>query len=505
MVPEPPSLTRRQLLAGAAGGVGLTGSAVVALGATRPTALPNSLVDVATNYYPKPPAPSELWQPTVTESHARMAVELLAETETESLEHWEEIDADDRRMRSSGGWLGTAEDSLADGEYNEALSNAMYGLQFAGEHLGEARAKQDAVTLEELAERSFELLDRIDAVIADIDGYPVLDPERDLAWYTQIESELQVGRGRAGWSDLEAFDESAGGGDDDDADGGEGDGEADSDGSDGDDGDDGSETESDGSGETDGTDDTTTNSRPDIDDYDPGDVGDITADLLLAELHVETAERYRDRLWNDVGVDGGDAAEASPHADHLETVRDALTDELESMPTRDEVQSSYTEDVGGYGPYEFARDRLARWVFPAGMPVPWRRSVDDDFLLVQVVGLSRGLADWRAHEFVVENLVIEPDDDDFDPGHLLDEQRRARSTYESTIEANQTPFLVVLSEQGIGDLRVTDVSRSSWEGYEDDGGWTPWNERVQNYLHALLGRARLREYPDLYERLVAGE
>ncbi|OIB56456.1 hypothetical protein [Natrialba sp. SSL1] len=466
MVPDPPSLTRRQLLAGTAGGVGLTGSAVVALGATRPTALPNSLVDVATNYYPKPPTPSALWQPTVTEAHARMAVELLAETETESLERWDEIDTDERRMRSSGGWLGTAEDALADGEYNEALSNAVYGMQFAGEHLGEARAKQDAVTLEELAERSFALFDRIDAVIADISGYPVLDPERDLAWYTQIESELQVGRGRAGWADLEAFDESA---------------------------------------ETAETDDTS----PDIDDYDPRDIGDITAGLLQAEINVETAERYRDRLWDDVGVDGGDAAAARPHADHLETVRDALTEELESMPTRDEVQLSYIEDdVEGkrYGPYEFAHDRLARWVFPAGTPVPWRRSVDDDFLLVQVLGLSRGLADWRAHEFAVENLVIDPSDDDFDPGHLLDEQRRARSTYESTIEADQTPFLVVLSEQGIGDLRVTDVSRSSWDGYEDEeGAWTPWNERVQNYLHALLGRARLREYPDRYDRLVGNE
>ncbi|ADD04263.1 uncharacterized protein Nmag_0678 [Natrialba magadii ATCC 43099] len=490
MVPDPPSLTRRQLLAGAAGGVGLTGSAVVALGATRPTALPNSLVDVATNYYPKPPAPSELWQPTVTEAHARMAVELLAETEAESLERWDEIDADERRMRSSGGWLGTAEDSLADGEYNEALSNARYGMQLAGEHLGEARAKQDAVTLEELAERSFELLDRIDAVIADIDGYPVLNPERDLAWYVQIESELQVGRGRAGWTDLEAFDESG-------TESGDGDGDEKGGGS-------GSENGSDQSGDADETDNT-----PDIDDYDPGHVGDITAGLLQAEIHVETAERYRDRLWDDVGVDGGDAAEASPHADHLETVRDELSEELESMPTRDEVQSSYLEDDAEgkrYGPYEFAHDRLARWVFPAGTPVPWRGSVDDDFLLVQVLGLSRGLADWRAHEFAVENLVIEPADDDFDPGHLLDEQRRARSTYESTIEANQTPFLVVFSEQGIGDLRVTDVSRSSWDGYEDEeGAWTPWNERIQNYLHALLGRARLREYPELYDRLVAGE
>ncbi|ELZ01180.1 hypothetical protein C482_08276 [Natrialba chahannaoensis JCM 10990] len=489
MVPNPPSLTRRQLLAGAAGGVGLTGSAVVALGATRPTALPNSLVDVATNYYPKPPASSELWQPTVTEAHARMAVELLAETEAESLERWDEIDADDRRMRSSGGWLGTAEDSLADGEYNEALSNALYGMQFAGEHLGEAQAKQDAVTLEELAGRAFELLDRIDAVIADISGYPVLDPERDLAWYTQIESELQVGRGRAGWSDLEAFEESAGEGDD------------------GDEGQDGGDGEDDDTSDSDGTDNTANDTRPDIDDYDPRDVGDITAGLLQAEIHVETAERYRDRLWDDVGVDGGDAAEARPHADHLETVRDEVTNELESMPSRDEVQPSYIDDDGErYGPYEFAHDRLARWVFPAGMSVPWRRSVDDDFLLLQVLGLSRGLADWRAHEFAVENLVIEPDDDDFDPGHLLDEQRRARSTYESTIEANQTPFLVVLSEQGIGDLRVTDVSRSSWEGYEDEeGAWTPWNERVQNYLHALLGRARLREYPDRYDRLVGGE
>ncbi|WP_245742032.1 hypothetical protein [Natrinema salaciae] len=48
MVPDPSALSRRQLLGGLAGGAGLGGSTVVAVGVTRPTALPNVLADWAT-------------------------------------------------------------------------------------------------------------------------------------------------------------------------------------------------------------------------------------------------------------------------------------------------------------------------------------------------------------------------------------------------------------------------------------------------------------------------
>ena len=106
------SLSRRQLLAGAVGSAGLGGGVFVATALTRPTALPNVLVDWVINYYPTPPSPRSLWQPTVTEAHAREAVELLAETEQEAFDRWDDLDSDDRLVIGSGGWLSTAEESV---------------------------------------------------------------------------------------------------------------------------------------------------------------------------------------------------------------------------------------------------------------------------------------------------------------------------------------------------------------------------------------------------------
>lgn len=303
MVPDPSSLSRRQVLAGLAGGTGILGGATVVVGATRPTALPNGLTDWATNYYPTPPAASALWRPTVTEAHAREAVTLLAETDHAARERWEEIDRDEPGLRGSGGWLESAEESLEDGDYHDALFGATYGLQFAGEDLGEARAELGETDLDDLAARSVDLFDRIDAVVDDLDSYPVAEPERDLAWYVHIELELQRGRHLADWRGLEAVRED----------------------------------------------------DPDVSEYEPREIGDITSGLLRAEIAVENAERYRDLLWEDV-EDSDDE-----YGDHLRSVVDDFDEELESIPTREEVKSEYIgDDVESYGPYEFAHSRLAQ-------------------------------------------------------------------------------------------------------------------------------------------------
>ncbi|WP_245742031.1 hypothetical protein [Natrinema salaciae] len=130
----------------------------------------------------------------MTADHAREAVALLAETEAEAIARWEEIDRDESRPRGSGGWLESADASLADGDYREALFDATYGIRFAGEDLGRARAELGEADLADLADRAVALLDRIDAVVGAIGSYPVREPERDLAWYSHIELELQRGR-----------------------------------------------------------------------------------------------------------------------------------------------------------------------------------------------------------------------------------------------------------------------------------------------------------------------
>ncbi|WP_245742030.1 hypothetical protein [Natrinema salaciae] len=124
--------------------------------------------------------------------------------------------------------------------------------------------------------------------------------------------------------------------------------------------------------------------------------------------------------------------------------------------------------------------------------------MDDDFPVLRVLGGSRGLIDWRAHEYAVAELELTADDETFDPGHVLDEKRRAKATYETVLGPDPAPFTTVLSEPAIGNIRVADVDRNSWAG----SSWKPWNERVQAYLNDLLGRARLRESPDVYDRIV---
>lgn len=450
MVPasSSPSLSRRRLLGAVAGGTALVGGGTLVAGATNPTALPNVVADWATNYYPTPPERSALWRPTVTEDHARDAVALLDDTDDEANTLRSKLDDDDFRFFGPGGWLDDAEASLENGDYDDALFEARYGLQFAGEGLGKVNAELGEADLEEFADRSVELFDRIDALVQELRSYPVREPARDLAWYVEIESELQHGRSLANWHGLEAV--------------------------------------RDGSA-----------ADAEISTSDPHEIGEIESQLLRAEIAVETAERYHDRLSDR--PEGTDAE----YRDHLESVLEALRDDLESMPTRDEVTSRYIDDdVETYGPYEFAHSRLAGWCFPTSISPPWKQSVDDDFLVVRVLGTARGLVDWRAHEYAVDELAVKPDDEGFDPGHVLAEKRRAKSTFDRTVGSEPTPFLAVLAEQGIGGVRAADIRRDSWG---NDDHWTAWRERVQTYLHALLGRARLREYPAVYDRIVDEE
>ncbi|AEH35528.1 hypothetical protein [Halopiger xanaduensis] len=455
MVPDLPSLSRRQLLGGLAGGAAVGSGFTAVTAAVRPTALPDILTDWATNHYPTPPAASSLWQPTVTEAHAREAVSLLDETQTAAENRRDEFDAEDssRRFHGAGGWLEDAEASLEAGDYNDALFEARYGLQFAGQELGELRAELDKADLEALAERTLDLLDRLDSLAAALEPYPVVDPERDLARYSRVELELQRGRHLADWGDL---------------------------------------TEVRADPETD---------EPDLNpaSYDADDIGEITSKIRRAEIAVESAERYDEHLRTDL-EDAG--AETTDYGPHLEELIGEFKAELESMPTRDEVESRYVDDdAESYGPYEFAHWRLARACFPSRLSSLWRSQVGGDLRVLQVLGTARGLADWRAHEAAVDDFVVDPDDEGFDSGHAFAAKRRARSVFRSVVGSDPTPFVAVLAEPGIADVRMAEIDRGSWA--DDDSSWTPWRERVQAYLHALRGRTRLQAYPDVYERIVS--
>lgn len=314
-------------------------------------------------------------------------------------------------------------------------------LQFEGEALGELRVDLDEVQLESLAERSANILDRIEAVRADISSYPVEIPERDLAWYINIEFELGRGRSRAQWSGFEEV--------------------------------------------------LATGDTSEFPADDSMAVGAVTRNVLLAEVSAVNAEQFRDRLRERLGSTWS-------YEPHLRSENDRLDEQRDELPTQNEILDRYVGDTAERGPYEFVHNHLARLLFPTSVQPPWQVSIDGEFLASQALAKARKLADWRAHETVIGRMEIEPDDEGFDPIDVLDAKRSGYDTYEELIGPDPSPFLCVFAEQGIGNLRVVDIDRD----WDDD--WSPWQERVQAYLYALLGAARPEAYPPLYDRLITG-
>ncbi|NHN40639.1 hypothetical protein G9C85_03175 [Halorubellus sp. JP-L1] len=441
-LPDPSSWSRRRFLAALCG---LGAGGTVAVGATAPTALPDALTDEATKHYPTPPEVAAHWEPTVTEAHARSVIERLADVAASAEALWPEVETD-RHNTGAGGWLETAREELEDGNYNDALFDATYGLQFAAEELGFARARLDQTDVPALADRTLAVRDRIAAVRDALDPYNVDDPGVDLAWYHRIETETLRAENHAGWGDAAA---AANGVDDDDG--------------------------------------------PPAGDLDAHAVGSLTADVHLAEVCASNAERYSQHLQDRLGDD------PTPYAAHLERVADAFRTTLADRPSRDDVRARYgLDDADEHGPYEFAHAHLARSCFDAAIPVPWETDVDASMHATTTLALATAIVDWRAHDFAVDHLVVDQSTTGFDSGHVLAEKRRARSTYQDALGDSPPPFLAQQAGRAIEDLQVAKV------GFADSYRDPIWKERLNAYLYALLGRAKLHHHPRLYQRIVDG-
>jgi hypothetical protein len=412
---------------------GVAAGGTVAAGATTPTVLPDVLTDLATNLYPTPPDPRTLWRPTVTEAHASEAVTRLEQTVSDGQQRWDRLETDEEFL-GAGGWLENARQALRRDRYHEALADATTGLQYAGEALGIARAKLGEADRERLAGRAERLRERIDRVATSVRPYPVVDPGRDLAWYYRIERDLVFARLHATPREADAA--------------GAGDGER----------------------------------------LDPRAVGRATADVLQGEQYVENAARFHDLLSATVG-DGDTAA-----AGHLRRVADSFADAIDGFPTHGEVRSTFVDNEP-YGPYEFARSRLARWCFDEQYRFPADESAG--LLVYRTVERSKGLAQRRAHGPAFQRLVVEEDDEGFDSGHALAAKRRARATYRSVVGSEPPPLLTRQVRRAVSDLQVAKV------GFGGSYQRPVWRERLQAYLYALVGRAKLQQYPAVYEALVS--
>jgi len=436
-LPDPSELSRRQVLAGLGGlGALATGGSVV-VGAIKPTALPDVLTDEATKHYPTPPEVQSIWQPTVTADHARTVIEKLASIVDRGERRWNETDSD-RPFTGAGGWLEDARESLNAGEYNEALFEATYGLQFAAEALGRARYLLDDYDLEALGQRMLDARDRASTVANALAPYRAADPGTDLAWYLVIERELLQASHELRWEDADAA----------------------------------------ANGEHEGV-------------LDERDYADLTAAAAIGEVNALNAERYWLHLRSRLG------ANATAYGDHLQRVADEFRSTLESKPTRDEVRARYgLDDVDTVDPYAFAHSRLVRWCFDAAIPSPWQLDVDADLRVTTALALGTGIVGWRAHELAVDELVVDETTTGFDSGHALAEKRRARDTYQSTLGDDPDPLLAHQAGRAIEDLQVAVV------GFADSYRTPLWKERLEAYLYALVGRAKLTHHPDIYQRIV---
>jgi hypothetical protein len=107
-----------------------------------------------------------------------------------------------------------------------------------------------------------------------------------------------------------------------------------------------------------------------------------------------------------------------------------------------------------------------------------------------------GLVQRRAHDFAVQHLVVDQGDQGFDSGHTLAEKRRARSVYQPVVGSNPPPLLTIQVTRAVEDLQGAKI------GFAGNYQQPIWRERLKAYLYALVGRAKLKHYPVIYDTVV---
>lgn len=440
MVPEP-SLSRRRLLAGAgaAAGAGLVGA-----GAFAPTWLPDALTDELLTLYPEPPG--HVRRPAVSDDHADAAVARLEATveRAETLRARVDLDAVPENLRfrldggdPSGGWLETARN---ESDPRERLFDATYGMQFAGEVVGAAKAALDEVNPEALVERG----DRLRTAAADVrdslGDYPVSDPATDLARVYFVEKELSIARLNS---------------------------------------------------HRDGV---STGGVADAEDYSAHDVASTWGSHVQAEQRVENARYYRDRYRERLGSD------PRPYAATLKEALSTLTDEIESYPTRNEMRERIGEDrdLTQETPYGAARWELWTLCFDDD----FRFGFDADgyrpgHAVQRAVETAWALMDRRAHGFALDELGVEPGDAGYDAGRAFAAKRRAVRRFRSARDEFDSPLAGLLAQRAADRIRAGDVGVKL-----SDGSRPGWQPRVEATTYYLVGEAHARGLGDAFGTIV---
>ncbi|WP_416841138.1 transcriptional initiation protein Tat [Haloferax sp. DFSO52] len=421
------TLSRRQLL-GLLGG----GGVLAGIGWFAPEWLPDPVTDTVTTMYPDPSS-NYVWRPPVSDERADEAVQRLEETVERATELRSQVDLDsvDEHMRfhlrgsPAGGHLESAKDER---NARDRLQHATTGLQYAGETVGYATVALGEDDPEFLVERGRELNQRIEAVLSSIAEYRVSDPGRDLAFLYSIERQLSSARISTSWGDSD------------------------------------------------------NNNGPE-DGYSSRNFASEWGSQLQAEQRIQTAQYHRDQYRETLGDD------ATSYREVLTGAIDQFRTQIEQYPTRDEMRTKFEDELelDQQTPYGAARWELYILCFDNDF-----RFVDSPLLrglpVKQFVVTGHALLARQAHEFVLDELDVDPGDTDYDSGRSFRAKRQAMREYRATRNEYDSNFAGVVASEAASRIRGGDVGLSG----RFDNDLPAWRERVEASVYYLLGAGMMR-------------
>ena len=435
-------LSRRQLL-GLLGG----GGVLAGIGWFAPEWLPDPVTDTLTTIYPDPSS-NYVWQPPVSDDHADEAVRRLEETVEQATQLRTRIDLDsvdeDTRFHLRGSPAGGHLESAKD-EQNarKRLFSATSGMQFAGEAVGYAKVALGEEDPDALLERGRELRQTSDDVANSISDYPVSDAGRDLGYLYAIERQLSFGRVSSYWSG------------------------------------------------------TYTGGDPDsVDDYSPHGFANTWGSQLQAAQRLENARHYREQYRSGLGDD------PRSHRERLEDSLGGLLAEIDQYPTRDEMRTKIEDELGldQSTPYGAARWELYTLCFDNDF-----RFFGDDFrrdlTVLRVIETGNALLARRAHDFVLDELDVAPDDTDYDSGRAFRAKRRAMREFRTARNEYDSNFAGVVASEAASRIRGGDVGLSG--RFDDDR--PAWYERVESAVYYLVGAGMMRNLGEVADPLLTVE
>lgn len=438
MVPDI-SLTRRQLL----GGVGVTAGGITGTAIFAPAWLPDHLTDALLGMYPEPPA--HVWRPPVSAEHADNAVARLSSTVDKAQELRAQVDRGSVSTKvahrlytddPSGGWLDSAQ---SESNPHDRLFDATYGMQFAGEVLGYAKAARNDADIETLRTQGTQIRTAAQDIHDSISEYQVGDPATDLGYLYFLERALSFAR-------LGAHD---------------------------------------------------ADDKPQEEEVKPHYIASTWAAHVQAKQRLANARYYRDLYESNI------TATARSFSAQLATALSSLMDSLNEFPTRTEMQTEIEAKIedSNQTPYQVARRELLTLCYNTDHQAGYGEGGFKEGHTVQhIVDAAIELLSRQAHDYALSELAVSPDDTDYDSGHAFREKRQALRKFQSVRDQHPSPVAGILAQEPADRIRAGDVGITVFDG---DDETPAWHDRVTAAVYYLVGNGMLRGLSDVLDTMIA--